>query len=115
MRVKLKDLVAVGVERVPRTVKINGGLPVLEDDRVLTPANVIWCTGFRPDLAWIDLPIIANEFEPIHERGVVKGSPGLYFVGLEFLYSAASGTVPGVSRDARYIADKVAARVGSGY
>jgi len=115
MRVKLKDLAAVGVERVPRTVKINDGLPVLEDGRVLNPANVIWCTGFRPDLAWIDLPIIADEFEPLHERGVVKGSPGLYFVGLEFLYSAASGTVPGVSRDARYIADNVAAGVGSGY
>jgi putative flavoprotein involved in K+ transport len=65
-------------------------------------------------LAWIDLPIIANEFEPIHERGVVKDSPGLYFVGLEFLYSVASGTVPGISRDARYTADKIAARVGSG-
>jgi len=115
MRVKRKDLAAVGVERVPRTAKINDGLPVLEDGRVLNPANVIWCTGFRPDLEWIDLPIIANEFEPIHERGVVKGSPGLYFVGLEFLYSVASGTIPGISRDASYIADKIAARVGSGY
>jgi putative flavoprotein involved in K+ transport len=114
IRVKLKDLAAVGVERVPRTAKISDGLPVLEDGRVLSPANVVWCTGFRPDLAWIDLPIIANEFEPIHERGVVKDSPGLYFVGLEFLYSVASGTVPGISRDARYTADKVAARVGSG-
>ena len=115
IRVKLKDLAAAGVARVPRTAKISNGLPVLEDGRVLNPANVIWCTGFRPNLAWIDLPIIANEFEPIHERGLVKGSPGLYFVGLEFLYSVASGTVPGVSRDARYIADKIAARVESGY
>lgn len=111
IRVKLKDLAAVGVERAPRTAKISDGLPVLEDGRILNPANVIWCTGFRPDLAWIDLPISANEFEPIHERGIVKGSPGLYFVGLEFLYSVSSGTVPGVSRDARYIADKIAFRV----
>ena len=45
--------------------------------------------------------------EPVHERGVVTGEPGLYFVGLEFLYSMASGMVQGVGRHARHIADQI--------
>ena len=44
-----------GVERVSRVVGVRDGLPLLEDDRVLEPANVVWCTGFRQDFSWIDL------------------------------------------------------------
>jgi putative flavoprotein involved in K+ transport len=68
-------------------------MPLLEDDRALEPANVIWCTGFRPDFSWIDLPIFGEEeepIEPIHHRGIVAGEPGLYFVGLFFLYAMSS-------------------------
>ena len=63
---------------------------MLEDGRVLDVANVIWCTGFRHDLSWIDLPIFGEDGELLHERGVVTSEPGLYFVGLFFQYSAAS-------------------------
>ena len=34
IRTKLKDLLAAGVERVPRVVGMRDGVPVLEDDRV---------------------------------------------------------------------------------
>ena len=47
VRVKPKDIAAAGVERVPRVVGVRDGLPLIEDDRVLEAANVIWCTGFR--------------------------------------------------------------------
>jgi putative flavoprotein involved in K+ transport len=56
VRVKPRQLVAAGVERVPKTVAARGGAPVLEDGSVLDVANVIWCTGFSHDLSWIDLP-----------------------------------------------------------
>lgn len=56
IRVKLKDLAAAGVEQVARTVGVQDGHPLLEDGRVLDVANVIWCTGFRQDFGWIDLP-----------------------------------------------------------
>jgi putative flavoprotein involved in K+ transport len=46
-RVRPKDLGAAGVERVPRTVGVVEGLPVLEGGRVLDVANLIWCTGLR--------------------------------------------------------------------
>lgn len=36
--------------------------------------------------------------------GIVPEAPGLYFVGLHFLYSMSSTMVHGVGRDARRIA-----------
>jgi putative flavoprotein involved in K+ transport len=108
IRVKLKDLAAAGVEQVPRTVGIEDGRPVLEDGRVLDVSNVIWCTGFREEFPWIDLPIFDENERPLHERGVVVGEPGLYFVGLLFQYAGTSDVLPGVGRDAEYIAKHIA-------
>jgi putative flavoprotein involved in K+ transport len=113
VRVKPKDIVDAGVERVPRVVGVRDGLPLLEDDRVLEATNVIWCTGFRPDFSWIDLPVFGDEEapkEPIHRRGIVAGEPGLYFVGLFFLYAMSSGFLPGVGRDAEHVARHIAWR-----
>jgi putative flavoprotein involved in K+ transport len=45
IRVKTKDLIGLGVQRVPRVVGARDGLPMLDDGRVLEVANVIWCTG----------------------------------------------------------------------
>jgi putative flavoprotein involved in K+ transport len=109
IRVKSEDLVAAGVERVPRTVAARDGLPLLEDGRGLDVANVIWCTGFRQDFGWIDVPVFGEASEPVHERGVAS-QPGLYFLGLDFLYSFASENVGGVRRDARHVARHIAAR-----
>jgi putative flavoprotein involved in K+ transport len=110
IRTKSKDLVAAGVERVPRVVGVRGGWPLLEDDRVLDVPNVIWCTGFRSDFRWIDLPVFDGDGQPLHYRGVVESEPGLYFLGLVFLYSLSSDVLPGLGRDAGYIAKHIAAR-----
>jgi putative flavoprotein involved in K+ transport len=77
---------------------------------VLDVANVIWCTGFRQDLSWIDLPVFDEEGEPRHRRGIVADEPGLYFMGLEFQYSLSSDVITGVGRDAEYVAKHIAAR-----
>ncbi|WP_137290965.1 flavin-containing monooxygenase [Natronorubrum halophilum] len=108
VRTKPSDLAAAGVERVPRTTGVRDGRPVVEGDDVLDAENVIWCTGFRPDFSWIDLPIFDGKEqpkEPIHVRGVVPDEPGLYFVGLFFLYAMTSGLFTGVGRDAEYVVD----------
>ncbi len=107
IRVKSQDLLAAGVERVAKTVGAHDVLPVLEDGRVMDVANVIWCTGFRQDFSWIDVPVFGEDSEPIHERGVAS-EQGLYFVGLDFLYSFTSENVGGVGRDARHIAKHIA-------
>jgi putative flavoprotein involved in K+ transport len=108
IRIKAKDLLAAGVERVPRVTGVQDGLPVLQDGRVLAPANIIWCTGYHGGFSWIDLPIFDGTGEPIHEAGVVSAAPGLYFVGLHFLYAMSSSMIHGVGRDAKRIARAVA-------
>jgi putative flavoprotein involved in K+ transport len=108
IRIKSKHLAGAGVERVSRVVGVREGLPVLADGRVLDVANVVWCTGFRYDFAWIDLPVFAASGEPIHERGVVLSAPGLYFVGLIFQTAATSDVLPGVGRDAAHVAKHIA-------
>lgn len=75
-RVRRKDLTAAGVELVPRTAGVLYGSPVLEDGRVPDVANVIWCTGFAPDLRWINLPVFNEDGDPVHDRGVVESEPG---------------------------------------
>ena len=115
VRVKPEDIKAAGIKRLPKMAGVRDGRPVMEDGRVLDVANVIWCTGFRPDFSWIDLPIFggkdkAKAKEPAHERGIVPGHPGLYFVGLFFLYALSSSLLTGVGRDAKYIVEAIAAR-----
>jgi putative flavoprotein involved in K+ transport len=109
IRVKSKDLAAAGVERVAKTVGVRDGLPLLEDGRSLDVANVIWCTGFRQDFSWIDAPVFDDDEDVVHARGVCP-EQGLYFLGLDFLYSFTLENVGGVGRDARYIAGHIAAR-----
>lgn len=109
IRVKAKDLSAAGVERVPRTTGVEEGMPLLEDGRRLDVANVVWCTGFHPGFSWIDLPVLGPD-EPKHNRGVVDSQPGLYFVGLRFLYSKSSEQIHGVGRDAAHVSEIIAAR-----
>ncbi len=108
IRVKTEHLANAGVERVPRVTGSRDELPLLEDDRVIDVANVVWCTGFRQDFSWIELPVFGDDGEPLHDRGVVAAEPGLYFTGLIFQYSITSDVLPGVGRDAQRIAKHIA-------
>jgi putative flavoprotein involved in K+ transport len=110
IRVKGKELASLGVERVPKTTAVVDGKPQTEDGRVLDVANVIWCTGFHHGFSWIDLDVHGKQ-EPKHRRGIAETEPGLYFVGLEFLYSLSSEMIHGVGRDAARIVKDVEKRM----
>jgi putative flavoprotein involved in K+ transport len=111
IRTQTKELVAAGVEHLPlRVTDVRDGLPVLEDGSVLDVQNVVWSTGYEAGQSFIDLPIFDAEGQLVHEAGVVTQEPGLYFVGLPFLYSMSSAMIHGVGRDAARIASEVAAR-----
>jgi putative flavoprotein involved in K+ transport len=140
IRVKPAELEAAAIHRAPRVIGVRDGLPLLDDGRSLDVANVVWCTGFAAGFDWIDLPIFkmgtlggfpnppamgsgggpasaprvdphaVGHGEPEHEAGVVPEAPGLYFVGLHFLYAFSSTMIHGVSRDAKRIARAVASR-----
>jgi putative flavoprotein involved in K+ transport len=113
IRVKPADLEAAGVVRTPRVAGVRDGKPLLADGRVLDVSNVIWCTGFHAGLSWVDVPtpIHGEDGEPVHHKGIVPGEPGLYFVGLHFLYSLSSTMIHGLARDAERIADTIQARI----
>ncbi len=110
IRTRPRELAAAGVTRVARVTGARDGKPLLADGRVLDVGNVVWCTGFHAGFSWIDLPIFDDHGEPRHAEGVVQDAPGLYFVGLHFLFALSSTMVHGVGRDAARIAGKVAAR-----
>jgi len=113
IRVKGKDLAALGVKRVGRVTGVADGRPLLEDGQVVDVTNVIWCTGFHPGFSWIDLPVFNERGEADHEAGVVTAAPGLYFVGLHFLYAMSSAMIHGVGRDAKRIVETIAGRARS--
>jgi putative flavoprotein involved in K+ transport len=111
-RLKSADLVAAGIERVPRVSGVKEGKPVLENGCVLDCDTVIWCTGFTPNFTdWIHLPVFDADGFPIHERGIVKSEPGLFFLGLPFLSAFTSGFVGGAGRDAHFLARHLASRL----
>jgi putative flavoprotein involved in K+ transport len=110
IRTRSRDLAAAGVERLPKVVGVQNGLPLLEDGRTIDVANIVWCSGFTPGFSWIDLPILDGRGVPVHDGGVVQSEPGLYFVGLLFLYAFSSTMIHGVGRDADRIAGVIDAR-----
>jgi len=109
-RVRHKDIIGAGIERVGKTADARDGYPILEGGRVLEVSNVIWCTGYTPDFSWIDPALPTRHGLPNHDRGIVESIPGLYFMGLLFQYSLSSVLLGGVGRDAQHVVDHIASR-----
>ena len=74
-------------------------------------AAIVWCTGFRPDYGWLELPALGLDGYPAHRRGIAAGVPGLGFLGMRFQYRMGSALLGGVGEDAAYVAGKIAAYV----
>lgn len=72
--------------------------------------TVIWCIGYKADFSWIDVPVFDGRGYPGHERGVTV-MPGLYFIGLPWLYTWGSGRFSGVARDAAHLVERIATRL----
>lgn len=68
---------------------------------------VVWATGYRPDLGWVGLPFLDTDGYPIHRRGVTV-VPGLFILGLDWLYTAHSSQFGGMSDDATHLASVMA-------
>ena len=65
--------------------------------------TVIWATGYRPAYPWLRVPVLDRHGQITHRRGVTS-VPGLYVLGLKFLYRRNSTFVDGVAGDARFVA-----------
>lgn len=70
--------------------------------------SIIWCIGFSPDFTWLEAPVFNGRGHPAHQRGVTA-QPGLYFLGLPWLYTWGSGRFSGVAKDAQFLVDRIRA------
>ncbi|WP_109507474.1 flavin-containing monooxygenase [Nocardioides speluncae] len=111
LRVKRSDLEARHVRRLTERVEgVRDGRPVLSDGTVVDCATVVWATGFQQVFDWLDLPVIGADGWPQEYRGVSPDVPGLFFCGLSFQYAFSSMVLPGVGRDAAYVAKQISSR-----
>ena len=100
-----------GLTRAGRVVGMRAGMPALDDGSVLSDvAAIVWCTGYRPDYSWIELPIFGLDGYPIHRRGVAVGVPGLAFVGMRYQHRIRSALVGGVGEDAQHVVGQLIAQ-----
>jgi putative flavoprotein involved in K+ transport len=108
IRISPKDLDRAGVVRLPRLTGTRDGHPAFDGDpaasaQALGVRTVIWATGYRPSLDWIEGLPVTEWGSPANRRGVVPELPGLYFVGMPFQYALTSGLIGGVGRDAAFV------------
>src|SRR5690348_6235657 len=78
-------------------------------------AAIIWATGYRPDLSWLEVPVLDRRGRVVHDGGVTA-SPGLYLIGWPFLRRRKSSLIDGAAGDAaeltRHLAGHLDARAG---
>lgn len=107
----LQELVERGTVRLltSRVSAAEGRRVVLADGTRVPVSSVLWCTGFRPDTSWIDVPgATGPDGTPLHERGAPV-VPGLHWVGLPWQTRLSSSIIAGVDGDARTVARRIRA------
>ena len=106
---QLRDLERTGAVRVVphRVVAARGREVQLADGTGLPVSTVLWCTGYRPDTAWVDVPgATGPDGAPLHSAGA-SPVPGLHWVGLPWQTRLSSSIIYGVDRDARQTAERI--------
>lgn len=70
--------------------------------------TVIWSTGYRFDLGWVELPVKDERGAAQHREGVTAVA-GFYFLGLQYQRKFRSAFFWGSDEDAAFLAGKIAA------
>ncbi|MET3808357.1 putative flavoprotein involved in K+ transport [Nakamurella sp. UYEF19] len=92
---------------IGRVTGAGGQYLSLSDGTHVRASNILWCTGYRPDLDFVDLPgALDEQGEPVHHRG---DSPvfGLHWMGLPWQTRLNSSIIDGVDRDAHATAKRI--------
>jgi putative flavoprotein involved in K+ transport len=96
-----------GIQLRSRAVDASGRQVRFADGATLSPAAVIWATGFVLDHSPVQAPVFGADGRVVHRRGVTE-VPGLYFLGLPWQYTRGSTLLGWVKDDAEYIASAIA-------
>jgi putative flavoprotein involved in K+ transport len=118
----IKDLIDAHIERTgldaptePRYTPVwTPGDDVTELDLARAGiGTVIWAIGYRADWRWVKVPAFDGTGYPTHVRGVTS-VPGLYVLGLPWLFTWGSGRFLGIGRDSEHLAVQILARRAAG-
>jgi putative flavoprotein involved in K+ transport len=71
--------------------------------------SIVWCTGFKPDYRWLEVPVLDRKGQLRHEGGVVSDAPRMYAIGLPVLRRRKSTFIHGAEDDARDIVAQLVA------
>jgi putative flavoprotein involved in K+ transport len=78
---------------------LRASTPLTMDLRSGEIRTILWATGFRPDLSWLDVGVFDRKGQVRHDGGVTA-SPGLYLMGMPFLRRRKSSFIDGAGADA---------------
>jgi len=98
-------------DRRPMFTAMDGENVVWSDGSRERVDTIVFATGYRPQLDYLDALGALSDGLPLHTRGISTTHPGLTYLGIEFQRSYASNTLRGVRRDAEYLAPAIAAHV----
>jgi putative flavoprotein involved in K+ transport len=96
-------------ERFERT-RVPDGAPLTLDLHGV--GAVVWATGFRPDLSFVELPVFDGSGRLRHDGGVVVDAPGVYYLGATFLRRRKSSFIHGAEDDTADLADHLLEHLG---
>ena len=74
-------------------------VPLIEqlDLKAAGITSIIWATGFQFDYSIVHLPVVDEAGFPVQNRGATR-FPGLYFLGMPWLYKFEVGLANGRRR-----------------
>jgi putative flavoprotein involved in K+ transport len=75
--------------------------------------TILWTTGFRPDLRWLQVPVFDRKGRLRHDGGIID-APGLYVLGLNFMRRRKSSFIHGAEDDVRELGEHLAAYLRGG-
>jgi putative flavoprotein involved in K+ transport len=107
---RLDDYVVANGLDVPEDDEPDETLEVPDIDQLDLRAagvrTILWANGYRPDFAWIELPVFDAEGWPVQSRGATE-VPGLYFIGVHWLHKRKSALLLGVGEDAEHVVSTI--------
>jgi putative flavoprotein involved in K+ transport len=96
-----------GVTLRKRLASAAGRRAVFDDGSEQDIDAIVWATGYRSDLSWIDVPGVRDGGGGIiHRRGITYAR-GLFFIGLTWQHTRGSALIGFVGGDAGFIAGHI--------
>jgi putative flavoprotein involved in K+ transport len=103
-----------GVTLRKRLVSAAGRRAVFDDGSDQDIDAIVWATGYRSDLSWIDVSGVGDERGGIIHRRGVTDAPGLFFIGLTWQHTRGSALIGFVGDDAAFIAGRISSQLQNG-